>query len=671
MKVADMRDLGELRKLAIELRLNQDQRVCNQLRILSKYWDMDIAGMLRTYLIEKRNKIDFSDNPFAIPDRAEIKGVVPQGVVEGTQDFVYKVPLSLINRGVLTLGSIGTGKTTVTYMDVIELRKQSIPVIIFDFRNDYAPLSNYISENAAFLDVAKHLKINPIKPAHPLIERDSWRNLIANTICDCVNLHEASLSLLKDNFIEFEKKTSEKVRTFSNLVKFLENKEENLKRGSLKDKYTTLNTKIKGFANSMGEILNCQEGMLVDKIFNYGLVVLDLTSLGLIEKRFIYNYILGSKIMTSIVTGERGDKLRSVSVVDEAENFVGDLAFGTAWKIPEVITLLNFARDSGIGQYYAAHSISRLCSEAKQMAIIRTFRVRGIDDIRESASSMNIDWDRRAFVGTLPDKKFLISTPMFSQPTMLRSFEFVINNKIDKNQIELSAENFLKKVPYVKIDDSPIEITKVRTFIDKVETLTGDETLFLMDIDKNPYKEVKDRYQRLGFSAGKGTIIKQRVLNEGFLEESRITTGKKTGIRKMLNLTPKAYDNLKIPVKKHRGSQEHKYWVEQIEQYYKNKGYKVSTEYPISETGKCIDVYAWINTNGHDKIGVEVALSNYSSHEIENIKKCIEFGCNKVVLVTKEQRNQEWLKKATQRLLPESVMGKIEFKLAEEFTQNL
>lgn len=626
--------------------LTYDERVMRCCNFLKLQNDKDIEGILSLYIEKKKNN--------SVPEQEQVQGEISQGTFNNLD---YRVPLKLFSRGKLILGSLGTGKTTDAYQDIIALRKFNIPEVIIDFRGDYEPLSNYL--DGAFIH-ATDLRINPADIADKIIKKDVWRNFSTGIICDCLNLHEASLLLLRDNVIEVENKIDN--YTLFDLIAHLEEKSKK-SFGKMREKYDTLNTKIKGFINGMGNILDCQESMPVDEIFNYGLVVINMVGLSIIEKRFMFYYLLGSEILRSITRRERGDELKKVILVDESEQYLSIDNIRQTGKVPEIVTLINFCRDVGIGQIYIAHNISKLIDEVKQFGIVKTFRTQSLEDITEIANCMNIEWSKRGILPSLKQKESLISTAIFPNAVLLKSPDFIIDKKVDEDKIKISREKFLEKVKYIPLKEPKINldnpVKKLDVSIDN--SLTAEDIMFLMDIKKNPWEKITKRYENLKMSIDKGNKIKTKLINNGFLTVKEINTFKRGGTFKALSLTQKAYDILKIPQEHNgRGSIEHQYRTREIGNSYA-KNYNVKIEYPISSNGECIDVFAW---NDNERIGIELELS--TGHGIENIRKCLLFNCTKVVSVSKDEKIMEKIKEKALQEFKEEI-NKIEFKLLKEF----
>ncbi|MFH1798300.1 MAG: hypothetical protein ABH844_02990 [Candidatus Omnitrophota bacterium] len=657
---------------AKKLELVYDEQAAKQLNLLRVNWDDDIAELLRARIDSRKYSSLVSREISPPPSREQVDGDIEQGIC--SNNLVYKIPLSLYVCGKLVLGSIGTGKTSDAYLDVLQLRKINtpVPVVIFDFRDDYSPLSNYL--DGAFIN-ATDLRLALVMALEG-ITKDNWRNFWTGITCDVLNLHEASLLLLRDSAMEVEARNPE--YTIFDLMRYLEYKQRK-SFGTMKNKFDTLNVKIRGFINGMGKILKCKASMSVDEIFNYGLVVINMVGLSIIEKKFIFYYLLGTKILKSIATRQRGGILRTIVLVDESEHYIGINTIRETGRLPQIVELINFCRDAGIGQIYIAHNVSKLIDEVKQLAIIKSFRASSLEDVNESANIMNVPWDKRGFFAGLKQRECLISTAMYPFPVSLTSLDFVINNKVDKNNIELSRQKFLEKVKYAPLEKTAaIESTEPNTNSSEKNTvaltpdtdtltlpdlLSAEQIALLMDVRKNSGKKVKERYKDLGLSIGKGTRIKSKLINDGFLKETEINNYKRGGIFRILNLTKKSYDCLKIPAPKNgRGGPEHQYWVERINDIY-SVHYNVGIEYCISPEGKCIDVYAW---NDVERIGIEIALSPSPAHEADNVEKCLAFNCTKVVVVCKDEETMEKIRRLATQKFKESDLGKVEFRLVRE-----
>jgi len=162
----------------------------------------------------------------------------------------------------------------------------------------------------------------------------------------------------------------------------------------------------------------------------------------------------------------------------------------------------------------------------------------------------------------------------------------------------------------------------------KKVTLTAHELMFLKNISEHITLTVTKRYAHLGFNLRAGNDIRKSLVSKGLICSVNLSFYK-GGVKGLL-LTSEGQKVLGIkPSQSNRnGSPEHRYWVKAVAEHLKKQGYKVTEEAPIGG-GKTIDVLA--NQNGK-KIAFEVETGK--SDVPANIKKCLDTGLDRVVVVT-------------------------------------
>lgn len=164
------------------------------------------------------------------------------------------------------------------------------------------------------------------------------------------------------------------------------------------------------------------------------------------------------------------------------------------------------------------------------------------------------------------------------------------------------------------------------------DKVSNREMALLKDIIQYPISSVKERYSRLNLNVRDGTIIQHSLIDRRLIQP--VTISHRDGWIKLFDITPIGRDELNsigfngLPTQR-KGGVEHQYWVNKIAKDYNNKGYMVEIEKSIGN-GKTIDIEA---QKGNEKVAIEVETGK--SDAIENIRKCLDFGYNRVIsLVT-------------------------------------
>lgn len=189
--------------------------------------------------------------------------------------------------------------------------------------------------------------------------------------------------------------------------------------------------------------------------------------------------------------------------------------------------------------------------------------------------------------------------------------------------------------------------------------LTEDEYRFLHDVLQNPDDGVDERYKRLGLSGRKGSELKERLANRGWLSEETEKVGRTHRTRlkvpdeqeKMLGLDFKTIPaNLIV----------HTYWVGYYYTFFQERKYRVELEAP--RRGGRVDLLAEKDV---EKVFVEIETGK--SDYISNIKSCL-LSAGKDDRVVVVATNEVAMKKIEKRVGEAGVLipGKVELVLRDQ-----
>ncbi|MEW5949010.1 MAG: DUF87 domain-containing protein, partial [Thermodesulfobacteriota bacterium] len=129
----------------------------------------------KPYLIEKPTEEEkIESSVINTPKLPVAPPLTPSSVLSPTNDLcvllgtkdnkegVYWSPATERSWNFAIIGSSGTGKTQTVKAVIKELSKQSIPYIVFDFRNDFVPMKSATSNFGSVLDL-RDISINPLE----------------------------------------------------------------------------------------------------------------------------------------------------------------------------------------------------------------------------------------------------------------------------------------------------------------------------------------------------------------------------------------------------------------------------------------------------------------------------------------------------------------------------
>lgn len=565
----------------------------------------------RRILLPETLRKSVTNFPFPLPSGEHLKGEFNFGLVE---DSNLEINVSALNmlRMKLCCGTLGVGKTFSSYLDILNARSLAVPVVVVDPRDDYVSLTNHLNGDVAFID-AKDLRINPTLCPAQEIPEDSWMNFWTVCLTDPLNLHERSLLLLKNEIREFQEKVNSREFFLPDYLSYLKQKCERQK-GNARERYETLLLKLDGIVSGLGSILS-RDSISIENLFDYGFVCISLVRLSHIERLFLFYFLVGARILIGIHKRMRGDVLRCLVVTDESEQFIGKQAAQFLGKIPEIVTLLNYGRDSGIALSFVAHNLSDLISSSKQASVIQSFRCQSYDDVEETANVMGIDYKNRKLLTNLEKQQFLLKTPQFQYPILGRVKNLEINLIPNWERIEKSREVFKNNIRMLPFSlKGPFEISKHKN-IDGIE----EEALKLIHL--YPFITRRELYAKLKVTIQQGTSLVAKLKEKGFVLEVELPATISGGKRKPLFITEKIKDELGMTEQRlGRGSKRTQFVVGEMKRFAETltEVKKVSIEHLLDEKGSCVDLMIELND------GRRIAVEYFHLENIDEGLKAIQ-----------------------------------------------
>jgi hypothetical protein len=148
----------------------------------------------------------------------------------------------------------------------------------------------------------------------------------------------------------------------------------------------------------------------------------------------------------------------------------------------------------------------------------------------------------------------------------------------------------------------------------------------LLDIYKNPFSSITQRYKALKLNPKYGNKYKNTLIAQGYIQPRKIITNK--GWITLFDLTQKGRMTLRDCGCDEKIISEgivHKFWKHKIADYYKDKGYKVLIEETINGRPDIIV----IDGNKKTAIEVETGKSDY----MKNIERNLQAGFDEIICV--------------------------------------
>src|SRR5918992_5700398 len=158
-------------------------------------------------------------------------------------------------------------------------------------------------------------------------------------------------------------------------------------------------------------------------------------------------------------------------------------------------------------------------------------------------------------------------------------------------------------------------------------TLNDQQKAMLAFLSEHPDMPVSSVYKGLGVSVRKGTEIRDRLKEQGFLLELELKPTSPAGGRPMKCLLPtlQAFALLGKDPPKGRGGSVHRNIQQLVAEGGRAKGYTAKLEHKLG-SGGIVDVHL----EGKERIAVEIAVLSTPQREISHIRECLQAGYDMV-----------------------------------------
>ena len=200
----------------------------------------------------------------------------------------------------------------------------------------------------------------------------------------------------------------------------------------------------------------------------------------------------------------------------------------------------------------------------------------------------------------------------------------------------------------------------------KSVVLPASEKAFLECSFRNPTLSVTALYKKEGLSGYMGDKLKNALKDKGLIQEVMTHLGSKSRIAKFLLLTPESFNALDMELgpESGKGGQLHRYWQSVIKYYAENNGYRVVVEEAIVDSKETVDL--GLERDGK-RTAIEISIITDAENEVNNIKKCLKAGYDKIIVLALEEGKVKSLEALAKKTFVAGELSKISFGLAYGF----
>ncbi len=600
-----------------------------------KYWlrvretsDADIRSLIEKQIISTAyDKLgDFHKKILlSLPSEKNSKGAINLGSIQyESGKWPCGISTSELLQNMAILGRSGAGKTNVGFHILKQLADRKIPFIFLDWKRTMRHLLLQIKAKINIYTAGRPLAKFPFNPfvVPPGVESNVYVNQVVDVMADAFTLGEGSMSLMrkaistlyasnnlcptvKEIITEVEKiPDKERVRSWKiTALRALE---------SLEFSQTTSGNRI-------------TQSQLAEKFLTENTVI-ELDALSQESKQFLVPMVCLWLYYVRLESPER-EKLKLVIFIEEAHHVLHKRDHRAKESVLEM--LFRQCRELGIG-IIVLDQHPHLLSVAALGNVFTTICLNQKDpmDINKAAAVSLVDSDEKNIFSMLSVGQGIVKLQDRWTKPFLVKFPLVDVKKglmTDDMLARYFAQNNRRKTGSMRNTSETLEFERVPRVPMYDIALDDGEIYFMEDVLAYPDDGVKARYKRLGFGVGSGNRIKEKLLEQGWLETQTVVVGRTRTV--LLRLTQQAKKALGVESDQpQRGSILHEYWKNFYAQRFRDEGYKVILEAPRNSGN--VDVLA---VKDGKRIAIEIETGK--SDILQNVRQNLLSGFENILIV--------------------------------------
>lgn len=564
-----------------------------------------------------------------------------------------------VNEHLLVVAMTGRGKTTFFYNLMDLFAEVDLPFMVFDFKHDYRHL---VDDHDLLVVNWQDVKFNPLEPP-PGVSPGSWGEILADTFAHATDLLIGSESYFLDRlralYHVYEVEATGRYPSLFELRDLVVADEvsQASPRFRYKERVGSRLSMLTGFS---GDIFDCSSGYPVADLLD-GNVVFELKEPNQYVTNFFVEAVLTWIFYYRDAMGQR-QGLRHVILFDEAKRvFDVNRERQPESGFPPIDDLVGKVREFGEGMVVADHEPSKLTDSIKANTNVKLWMTLGSgSDVEEMGRTFGLEDDEVDFTRTMEKGEALLrladGDPV---PVILPDYE--VEKDMTDEELRARMAPVLDELPVRE----RVRPSRFREAIgERVERELAEITeALLASVNEQPFMSLSERYDTVGVGSKKGTEAKNELVTLELVREVEIATGRPGRNPTLLELTGEGRAVLEdrgyeVADTDGRGI-EHRWWQQQIKEFYEEQGYGALIEYAVGQ--QRVDVYA---ERGEEAVAVEVARS--PEHEVENVRKCLELD---VVSVQVAYTDEDVLERVRAAVLDEfdEIPDRVEFVPVTEF----
>ncbi|MBI4775984.1 MAG: ATP-binding protein [Deltaproteobacteria bacterium] len=598
--------------------------------------DQSIERYIHMLARKKLSPDYFEDNEILLdvpqPEQTEgdyCLGRVYHGQIPQEQTFGLR--RAEIIRHTSIFGSTGSGKTNTGLLLVLNLLRDNVPFMIFDWKRNYRDLLDRENPRLRQFTAGKEILVftvgkdlspfyfNPMIPP-PGVSQNIWNRKLMEIMGDAYFLGFGVFDILEQYM--------DGAACFRDVHNVVITQTARGRRADWWD--STMRALRRVSTGDISRMYNVRRPPMPIPDLLKRNVIFEMEALPEKDKPFfveslllwIHHYRLNE-------SGPR-EKLKHMILIEEAHHMMSRKKEKLSGEEPITDILIREIREFGEGVVVIDQEPSKISTPA----LNNTYTTIGMsmkyeDNINALGAAMALDYKKRKYFNNL-DTGFgivkLQGRGLYS-PFLVRFPEVKIRKgavtnemlrewmpRFDAQQVEIEAGPQKQERPSKKEDGEGHEggINK---------ELSPEEQEFLADVILHANDPVYDRYSRLGWSPHSGGRIKGLLIQKGLINEKMERTGE--GWFKRVGL---------IGETKRKGGPVHELVVNAIRQGLKRDGWRFEIDFSLGG-GQEVDLVAF---KGNQKAAFEIESMECGKAKVQallNVRKCLDAGFDPVISV--------------------------------------
>lgn len=604
----------------------------------------------------------------------QAKGI-PFGRIVGFKNAeLFSLPFAVFReKHVGIYGATGSGKSHSAKILVKGLIEAGHIVLILDIADEYKHLSQFFPPEVFLVVDPKDLKINFLLPP-PHVDSRVWRGILINVFRETMFLRDGACNEL--NSILESLARSKIYPTFSDLFNAIQKK--SYRPGGRRAQYIeSLQNRAESLRDSyVSDALTCVEGHPLEKVLiersaalRIGLITNDLV------RNFYVNYVL-KWVETYLTFNPQKRCAARVIVIEEAHRYCYEgIKQRSDLREPIIQILFREIRRCGA----SIVSIDQIISLMSKPIIGNTetfiiFRQPNPSCGKIFSETCNLYPEQKMKLPELPKQAAVVFSSELSQPYLVETINFPLENVSDE-YVRAKMEPALAALPFTPIQGTGDEIEdfSIAGGI-RVEKVSGKKIELkprqawrdiLKYVLTEKFASLSQLYEKTKIDPGFCRKIVREMESLGMVETVTLSFGKKGSPTTFLLVKDRGAEYLgakpqdvRLPGK---GSSGHVLTQNIIARRMKEQGRNAVVEHCMN--GKSADIAEF---KSGETIAYEIETEP-NEHVAENIKRDLEAGFDKVVVVSNNASHQNEIRDKTYRGVDWNAMTKVEFRLLREF----